>query len=69
MDLQVEKLMHILEREIDNTQQAQQWQFDDQVHLHNIEGLERSKDGLHTKLTNYLGLQCDCIKNKPRGKC
>ncbi len=57
--------MCIFERERDNTQQAQHWQFDDQIHFHNIEGPERSEDGLKKNLTNYLGLQRDCIESKP----
>ncbi len=55
-DLQVERLMHIFEKEAYNTQKAQNLHFDDQVHLHNIEGLNRSKNGLRIKLTNYLNM-------------
>lgn len=68
-DLQVERLAHILKKETDNTQQAQNLHFDDQVHPHNIEGPKRSKNGLRRELTNYLGLQHVGTKNERQGKC
>ncbi len=68
-DLQVERLMHIFEKETNNTQQAQSLHFDDQVHPHNIEGPKRSKNSWRKELTNYLGLQHVGIESEPQGKC
>ncbi len=58
--LQVERLMHIFDKEANNTQQAQSLHFDDQVHPpHNIKGPNKAENGLRREFTNnYLGLQC-----------
>jgi hypothetical protein len=61
--------MHIFEKEADNTQQAQSLHFDDQVHLHNIKGPNKAKNGLRREFTNYLGLQHVGTKSEPQGKC
>jgi hypothetical protein len=68
-DLQVERLMHIFEKEANNTQQTQSLHFDHQVHPHNIEGPKMSKNSVRRELTNYLGLQHVGTESGPQGKC
>jgi hypothetical protein len=55
-------LMCILEGEEDSTQQfvESSSHFDDPPIPHNIEGRERSRDGLRRELTDYFSLQHDC---------